>query len=130
MQVVLSGLVETGIGMVSSLIEVLAAIVVGYGVMSAFYHVVITSLLKVHRPSDDPTARINLGRRLAIGLEFELGADLLQTAVSPTWNHIGIVGAIIILRSVLNIILEKEIEYLETRLKRSNQEQQSCPRSS
>lgn len=53
--------------------------------------------------------RLRLGRWLALALEFELGADILRTAVAPTWDEIGKLGAIIILRTTLNYFLQKEI---------------------
>lgn len=54
--------------------------------------------------------RLNLGRSLALALEFELGADILKTAVAPTWTEIGQLAAIIILRTALNYFLEQELE--------------------
>ena len=54
--------------------------------------------------------RHDLGRWLALALEFELAADILRTAVAPTWNEIGQLAAIIVLRTALNFFLRKEIE--------------------
>ena len=49
-------------------------------------------------------------RRLAVALEFELAADILRTAVAPTWNEIGQFAAIAALRTALNYFLGKEID--------------------
>jgi uncharacterized membrane protein len=54
--------------------------------------------------------RFDLGRWLALGLEFELAADILRTAVAPTWNEIGQLAAIAVLRTLLNIFLQREID--------------------
>ena len=54
--------------------------------------------------------RLGLGRWLALGLEFELAADILRTAVAPTWNEIGQLAAIVVLRTLLNFFLQKEID--------------------
>jgi uncharacterized membrane protein len=54
--------------------------------------------------------RLELGRWLALALEFELAADILRTAVAPTWNEIGQLAAIIVLRTALNFFLRLEIE--------------------
>ena len=40
--------------------------------------------------------RLALGRSLALALEFELGADILRSAVTPTWNDILHLAAIIL----------------------------------
>jgi uncharacterized membrane protein len=109
----MAGVIEQFVLAVSSIVEGLAAIIVGYGVVEAFYHVTIPQRRSELRFEH---ARIDLGRRLIVGLEFELGADILKTAISPTWTYIGIVGAILVLRTTLNYVLEREIEHLEGRI--------------
>jgi uncharacterized membrane protein len=52
---------------------------------------------------------MTLGRWLAVALEFELAADILNTAVTPTWNDIEKLVAIATLRTALNYFLEREI---------------------
>jgi uncharacterized membrane protein len=54
--------------------------------------------------------RLELGRWLGLALEFEIAADILRTAVAPTWNEIGQLAAIILLRTALNFFLQKEVE--------------------
>ena len=34
-----------------------------------------------------------------LGLEFELASDIIGTVVSPTWQHIGELGAIAVIRT-------------------------------
>ena len=53
-------------------------------------------------------ARLKLGRWLALALEFELAADILRTAVAPTWDEIGQLASIAALRTLLNYFLQKE----------------------
>ena len=59
--------------------------------------------------------RLGLGRWLALGLEFALAADILRTAVAPTWRDIGQLAAIAVLRTGLNYSLEREIAREEGR---------------
>ncbi|MGI4766621.1 MAG: DUF1622 domain-containing protein [Janthinobacterium lividum] len=59
--------------------------------------------------------RLKLGRWLAVALEFELAADILRTAVAPTWTEIGQLAAIAVLRTALNYFLQQEIDKAETR---------------
>lgn len=54
--------------------------------------------------------RLRLGRWLALGLEFLLAADILRTAVAPTWNEIGQLAAIVVLRIVINYFLQRDID--------------------
>jgi len=59
--------------------------------------------------------RLKLGRWLAVALEFELGADILRTAVAPTWSEIGQLAAIAAIRTILNYFLQQEIDKAERR---------------
>ena len=47
---------------------------------------------------------------LLLALEFELAADVLRSAISPTWDDIGQLAAIAVIRTFLNYFLEKDIE--------------------
>jgi uncharacterized membrane protein len=101
----------------ASATEAAAALVIGLAIVES----VIRSLLTFARNSGDPDVgdrngdrkeevRLRLGRWLALALEFELAADILRTAVAPTWNEIGQLAAIIVLRTALNYFLQREIE--------------------
>jgi len=54
--------------------------------------------------------RLNLGRSLALALEFLLGADILRTSVAPSWKEIGQLAAIVVIRTFLNYFLQRELE--------------------
>ena len=46
---------------------------------------------------------------LALALEFQLAADILSTAVAPSWDRIGKLAAIAVIRTVLNYFLTREM---------------------
>ena len=55
--------------------------------------------------------RANLGRGILLGLEFLVGADIIVTVTAPlTWESVGLLGAIIVIRTLLSFSLETEIE--------------------
>jgi uncharacterized membrane protein len=82
--------------------------VIAVGVVVAAM-VYLTSELRI-RPVAYEHVRLLLGRFLALGLEFQLAADILKTAVSPTWNDIEQLAAIAAIRTVLNYFLAQEVE--------------------
>jgi uncharacterized membrane protein len=53
-------------------------------------------------------ARLQLVQSLVMGLDFQVAADVLKTAIAPTWNDILLLAAVIGLRTVLNYLLERE----------------------
>ena len=53
--------------------------------------------------------RLDVGRFLALGLEFQLASDLLRTAVAPSFEEIGKLAAVAAIRTALNFFLRREI---------------------
>ncbi len=54
--------------------------------------------------------RLTLGSWLALALEFQLGADILGTTIAPSFDTLGQLAAIAVIRTFLNYFLSKEIE--------------------
>lgn len=54
--------------------------------------------------------RLSLARALALGLEFKLGGEILRTVVVRTIDEVLILGAIVILRGFLNLLIHWEIQ--------------------
>jgi len=71
----------------------------------------------------EQSLRIELGFALSLALEFELGADILKTAIAPNWQAIGIVASIIVLRTMLNYFLQIELEHEERRKQKAKDTQ-------
>lgn len=46
---------------------------------------------------------------LILGLEFMLAADILRTVISPTWNQLGQLAVVALIRTFLNYFLERDI---------------------
>jgi uncharacterized membrane protein len=65
--------------------------------------------------AQDEGPRLGLARALALGLEFLLAADIMRTAVAPTWTEIGQLAAIAALRTALNFFIQREIDGAERR---------------
>jgi uncharacterized membrane protein len=53
--------------------------------------------------------RLILARYLSLALEFQLAADILSTAIAPSWDQIGKLAAIAIIRTGLNYFLGMEV---------------------
>src|SRR5215218_3065831 len=91
-------------------IEAAAAILIGIAAVEATIRALVCFAGR-HSPAGwKEEVRLNLGGWLALALEFELAADILRTAIAPTWNEIGQLAAIIVLRTMLNYFLQREID--------------------
>jgi len=100
--------VGDAVDFVIPIVELMGAAVIVLGVAIAFTTYTLSELRI--RPVPYEHVRLLLGRFLAVGLEFQLASDILGTAVSPTFEEIGILGAIAGIRTALNYFLTREIE--------------------
>lgn len=105
----LEGLVRLIAQFVARLAELSAALIVAFAVLKALYFVLRVfwkrDAVPDHRKED---LRLALGRWLAIALEFLLAADIVLTAIAPTWQDIGQLGAVALIRTALNFFLQRE----------------------
>lgn len=98
----------TAVDYLRLVVEAIGAAVVGFGVIATAVRFVLT-LLGI-RDYSNTQIRLFLGHYLALGLEFQIGADILSTAVAPTFDDVLLLGAIVVIRTVLNYFLSKELE--------------------
>ena len=91
------------------MVEAIGAIVIVVGVLTAFAAWVLSELRV--RPRRFEEIRLLLGRFLALGIEFQLASDILSTAVAPSYEELGKLGAIVAIRTVLNFFLGRELEH-------------------
>jgi uncharacterized membrane protein len=96
--------------LVSYLAQAAATLVIAVAVLKAIA-LYAWSLL---RPAAGTLAlernRLSLGNSLTLGLEFLIGADILRTAVAPSWTDIGQLAAIVAIRTALSYFLAYELE--------------------
>ncbi len=93
----------------SSFVEILAAIVIAIALLQFLYQY-IRNLFQPNIETINQSIRIRFGSSLAIALELLLAADILATAIAPTWDDIGKLAAIATLRTALNYFLERELK--------------------
>jgi uncharacterized membrane protein len=92
----------------SSLVEVMAGLVIAVALIQ-FIIRYVRYLWQPHQSDTPQTIRIKFGSSLALSLELLLGADILATAIAPTWDEIGKLATIAALRTALNYFLEREL---------------------
>ncbi|WP_149402885.1 DUF1622 domain-containing protein [Dictyobacter arantiisoli] len=96
-------------------VEGVAGLLIGLAALQATLRALILFVRKVGRNAglaelETENIRLRLGRWLALALEFALAADILRTAIAPTWGEIGQLAAIATIRTLLNYFLQKEID--------------------
>ena len=110
MEEMLKGIAEK----IALAVELIAALLIAYGALEALVRLVLA------KPREQTNVRfarrrdvfLRFGVWMLLGLEFELAADILRSAISPSWTAIGQLGAIAAIRTFLNYFLEKDIKEL------------------
>ena len=88
-------------------VETVGASIIALGILSAGW--LLVKALAKRQTADFTAIRLALARYLALALEFQLGADILSTAIAPSWEQIGKLGAIAVIRTALNYFLSREM---------------------
>lgn len=88
--------------------ELTGVLVIGGGVAVTVFRLLLE--LSKNRRADYEKTRLLLARFLALGLELQLAADIIATAVAPSWNQVGKLGAIAVIRTGLNYFLAREVK--------------------
>jgi uncharacterized membrane protein len=101
--------VGNAIDVAARIIEAAGAIVIVVGCAVSFGRFLV---VVYRREGMSPFApvRLDLGRFLALRLEFQLGADILRTAVAPTFAELAQLATIAAIRTALNFFLGREIK--------------------
>ncbi|ANI39480.1 DUF1622 domain-containing protein [Mycolicibacterium vaccae] len=89
------------------LIEACGAVVIMIGAVVAI--VKFVAALARRNLDQFSAVRLTMARFLVLGLEFQLAADVLRTAISPSFEEIGKLAAIAAIRTALNYFLNREI---------------------
>jgi uncharacterized membrane protein len=106
---------ETALGALahycSLVINVMALVVIVTGSVEAF--VASARALATYRNVPGAQRRsiwVRYARWLVAGLTFQLGADIVETMIAPTWDEIGRLAAIAAIRTFLDFFLERDID--------------------
>jgi uncharacterized membrane protein len=104
-------LAEQGVGMAVQwlrlALEAVGAAVVAIGGVRGL--VALASRLAAPGEQSFGAVRLTLANHLSLALEFQLAADILSTAIAPSWDQIGKLAAIAVIRTGLNYFLAREI---------------------
>jgi uncharacterized membrane protein len=97
------------VGYLAAGAEIAAAVVIGGAIVRSILNYLRQLFSRRQQFDATEVIRLQLGRVLALGLEFTVASDILRTAVAPTHQDISNLAAIVLLRTLLNYFLEREI---------------------
>jgi uncharacterized membrane protein len=92
-------------------VEMLGTVVIAIALFQ-FLAAYLPAQFRAQQQTANRKLRVRFGSSLTLALELLLAADILRTAVAPTWEEIGKLAAIAAIRTVLNYFLERELQTL------------------
>jgi uncharacterized membrane protein len=95
---------------IALLVEASAAVIIAIGALEALWGIASSLFGVGPKIGRRKSIWLRFGIWLLLGLEFELAADIVRTAIAPTWTDIGQLSAIGLIRTFLNFFLEKDLE--------------------
>lgn len=87
---------------------VVSALILIYGGLQAVSKIVLIEVFK--KPEDYRNVRKEFTDKIIFGLEILIIADIIETLRNPSLDELLVVGAIVIIRTVLSYFLSKETE--------------------
>jgi uncharacterized membrane protein len=93
-------------------IDTMALIVVAVGTAEAFFTGLWAAFPAPVAHRRFRAVLVRYGRWLVAGLTFQFAADIIETSIAPTWQELGQLGAIAVIRTFLNYFLERDLAEL------------------
>jgi uncharacterized membrane protein len=100
------------------LIDFAALIVIAFGTVEVLINVARTAF-KSATGHEQREVWLGYARWLVAGLTLQLGADIIETAITTSWDAVGRIVAIALIRTFLNYFLERDLAEVRHRRKDS-----------
>lgn len=82
------------------------------GAMFAIFRYFIFRVLRSQNITNINNIRLDLARTIILGLEFFIASDVIETTITPDFQSLGILCVLVIIRTILNYSLHKEVKEL------------------
>jgi uncharacterized membrane protein len=99
------------INSISFALNIIGALITIWGIVFSLFEFLKKEILQRSEVIKlNETIRIRLGSYLVLALEFFIAGDIVKTIITPTWQSLGILGAIVVIRTILSYFLTKDLK--------------------
>ncbi len=99
------------INAISFSLNIIGAVITIWGIVTSLFEFLRKEL---SRREDclkcNELIRIKLGSYLVLALEFFIAGDIIKTIITPSWEGLGILGVIVVIRTILSYFLTKDLK--------------------
>ncbi|MEW6102020.1 MAG: DUF1622 domain-containing protein [Candidatus Omnitrophota bacterium] len=91
-------------------LSIIGALITIWGIIISLFEFLKKELLrKEDLVKCNEVIRVKLGSYLVLALEFFIASDIIKTIITPTWQGLGMLGIIVVIRTILSYFLTKEL---------------------
>lgn len=95
---------------VSFILNIAGALIVIWGIILSLSQFVLKEIFNRKKSIEKNEAiRLVLGSYLVLSLEFFIAGDIVKTVITPSWDSLGMLGAIVVIRTVLSFFLTRDL---------------------
>ena len=98
--------------LVKLFISICGTVTILIGAVIAIYRYVLYRVIDAVAGTNLNTIRLDLARTIILGLEFFIASDVIETTITPDFQALGILCVLVVIRTLLNFSLHKEIKDL------------------
>jgi len=98
------------INQLSLVLNIIGAAIVVWGILLSLSAFLLKEVFNRKKALEqNEVIRLKLGSYLVLSLEFFIASDIVRTVITPTWESLGMLGAIVVIRTVLSYFLTKDL---------------------
>ena len=95
-------------------ISFFGSLIILVGAVIAMYRYIVFRFMQSTAKINLNIIRLDLARTIILGLEFFIASDVVETTISPDFQSLGILAVLVVIRTVLNFSLHKEVKELSS----------------
>ena len=96
------------------IIDALALVIIVVGTVEAFFSG-LRAMLTSPSGHERRDIWLRYARWLVAGLTFQLAADIIETSITTSWEAVGRIAAVALIRTFLNYFLDRDLEEVRLR---------------
>lgn len=95
--------------MITLIFELVAVLIISVGGVVTLYKMILYGIQRQLRPHMRKVW-LEFAGWILLGLEFMMASDIISTMVSPSWDTVGLLAAIVVIRTFLSFFIERDFE--------------------
>ena len=107
----MESLLQVAAGYVTLALQAVAIVIVAFGSARAVVNIARGAFASHPGMADQRAEWLDYARWLVAALTFQLAADIVATSFAPTWDELGRLVLVAVVRTFLSYFLDREMEH-------------------